>query len=163
MRVLICGDRYFRDAKRIFHYLSQVPADTIIIEGEARGADTIVWVCCEILGLKYMQFPADWSAYHKAAGVIRNQAMLEEGNPDLVLFYHDNLDNSRGTIDMITRAANAKIAVDEGPEYDKDEYFKMEWFQSSSKQEELIKNYHFRTRYNTGPFKPTYDIQGLSS
>lgn len=118
MRVLICGDRNFRDAKRIFHYLSTVPKDTVIIEGEARGADTIVWVCCEILGLKYMSFPADWAAYHKAAGVIRNQQMLEEGKPDLVLFYHDNLDESRGTIDMITRADKSGVAVDEGTEYD---------------------------------------------
>jgi len=129
MRVLICGDRYFRDAKRIFHYLSTVPKDTIIIEGEARGADTIVWVCCEILGLEYIQFPADWSAYHKAAGVIRNQQMLREGNPDLVLFYHDNLDNSRGTIDMITRANEQGIAVDEGPEYGENWHPGITWFQ----------------------------------
>lgn len=126
MRVLICGSRDFRDAKRIFHYLSTVPKDTIIIEGEARGADSIVWTCCEILGLSYMKFPADWSAYHKAAGVMRNQQMLLEGKPDLVLFYHDDLEQSRGTIDMITRADNAGIRVDEGPEY-QDGSFKLEW------------------------------------
>ncbi len=128
MRVLICGSRYFRDAKRIFHYLSTVPKDTIIIEGEARGADTIVWVCCEILGLEYIQFPADWSAYHKAAGVLRNQQMLEEGNPDLGLFYHADLDKSRGTIDMITRAANAKVAVEEGPVYAGEWALKLDWW-----------------------------------
>lgn len=141
MRVLICGSRNFRDAKRIFHYLSGVAKGTVIIEGEARGADTIVWVCCEILGLKYISFPADWSAYHKAAGVIRNQEMLEKGKPDLVLFYHDNLDESRGTIDMITRADRAGIIVEEGPEYDKDGYFKTEWFDSQAAQEKLIQIY----------------------
>ncbi len=118
MRVLICGDRNYRNAKSMFHYLSTVPKDTIIIEGEAKGADTIAWVCCEILGLKYISFPANWAAYHKAAGVKRNQEMLDQGKPDLVVFYHDNLDESRGTIDMITRADRAGIIVEAGPEYD---------------------------------------------
>ena len=128
MRILICGSRYFRDAKRIFHYLSSVPKDTIVIEGEARGADTIVWVCCEILGLEYMQFPADWAAYHKAAGVKRNQEMLEQGKPDLVLFYHDNLDESRGTIDMITRTDRAGIHVEEGPDKFHANLLHVEWW-----------------------------------
>ena len=117
-RILICGSRYFRDAKRIFQYLSSLPSDTIIIEGEARGADTIAWVCCEILGLTYIQFPADWSAYHKAAGFLRNKQMLIEGLPDLVIFYHDDLDQSRGTISMLELADKAKIEVEEGPPFD---------------------------------------------
>ncbi len=142
MRVLICGSRDFRDAKRIFHYLSTVPKDTVIIEGEAKGADTIVWVCCEILGLSYMKFPADWSAYHKAAGVLRNQQMLLEGKPDLVLFYHDNLDESRGTIDMITRADRAGIRVDEGPEYPAEAELNVSW---------MMDRTIFRTQYDTFP------------
>ncbi len=116
MRVLICGDRHYRNAKKIYNYLKSLPSDTIIIEGEAKGADTIAWVCCEILGLQYMRFPTDWSAYHKAAGVLRNKEMLEKGHPDLVVFYHDDLDNSRGTINMMEIADRAGIAVIEGPE-----------------------------------------------
>ena len=114
-RILICGSRHFRDAKRIFQYISNLPRDTIIIEGEARGTDTIVWVCCEILGLKYVSFPADWAAYHKAAGNIRNKQMLVEGRPDLVIFYHDDLDESRGTINLLEMADKLKIPIEEGP------------------------------------------------
>jgi len=85
LRILICGDRHYRNAKKIYNYLATLDKEDVIIEGEARGADTIVWVCCEILGLTYMRFPADWSAYHKAAGVIRNKEMLEKGRPDGIL------------------------------------------------------------------------------
>ena len=116
-RILICGSRHFRDAKRIFKYLKELPPDTVIIEGEARGTDTIVWVCCEILGLKYIPFPADWSAYHNVAGLVRNKQILIEGYPDLVVFYHDNLEESWGTISMLEMADKAKIPIEEGPEY----------------------------------------------
>jgi len=129
MRVLICGDRNYRNAKAMFHYLSIVPKDTIIIEGEAKGADTIAWVCCEILGLKYISFPVDWSAYHKAAGVLRNQQMLTEGAPELVVFYHDNLDESRGTIDMITRADKSGIPVEAGPDNFQENRLTTFWFE----------------------------------
>ena len=60
--------------------------------------------------------------------------MLDEGKPDLVLFYHDNLDESRGTIDMITRASEQKFAVDEGPSYE-DSKLKMTWHHGYSEEE----------------------------
>ena len=63
-----------------------------------------------------MRFPANWAAYHKAAGPKRNLEMLQMGKPDLVVFYHDDLDNSSGTINMMEIADRAGIPVIEGPD-----------------------------------------------
>ena len=47
----------------------------------------------------------------RAAGPIRNQRMLVEGKPDLVIAFHDDLESSRGTKDMIKRSLKAGIRV----------------------------------------------------
>ena len=37
--------------------------------------------------------------------------MLDESKPDLVVYFHDDIENSKGTKDMITRAEKANIPV----------------------------------------------------
>jgi hypothetical protein len=49
MRVLICGDRNWRDAHAIYFRISELTTDIrardlTVVQGEARGADTIAWV-----------------------------------------------------------------------------------------------------------------------
>jgi len=56
-------------------------------------------------------YAAEWYRFGKAAGPIRNQQMLDEGKPDLVVAFHNNLSRSRGTRDMINRAKKALIPV----------------------------------------------------
>jgi hypothetical protein len=56
-------------------------------------------------------FKADWSTYGKAARPIRNQQMLDEGHPNLVVAFHYALDKSKGTLDMVSRARKAEINV----------------------------------------------------
>lgn len=111
MRVLICGSRDWNDAAMIRNDICKFPAGTVIIEGEARGADSIARDVAITLGFEVLRFPADWDRYHRAAGVIRNQQMLDEGRPDLVVAYHDDIENSKGTRDMIARARKAGIRV----------------------------------------------------
>jgi hypothetical protein len=54
-------------------------------------------------------FPADWETHGRAAGPIRNQAMLDEGKPYLVIAFWDG--KSKGTLDMISRATRAGVPV----------------------------------------------------
>ena len=114
MRILICGDRNYRDARQIYKWMEPLPKDTVIIQGEAKGADTIVWICAELLGLKYESYPADWTTHHLAAGPIRNKQMLEEGKPDFVVWFHKDLPSSKGTANMIKQAGAAGINVSSG-------------------------------------------------
>jgi hypothetical protein len=111
MRILICGSRYWSDEKAIFNEMANYDVDTVIITGGCIGADTIAHNLAVKAGMETLVFPARWDKYGKAAGPIRNQQMLDEGLPDLVVAFTEDLENSRGTKDMVTRARKAKIPV----------------------------------------------------
>lgn len=115
MRILICGDRNWKDReeiRRILKILLEEQPDFILIEGGARGADTIAKEEAKVLGIsddRILEFPAEWDKFGKSAGVIRNRQMLDEGKPDLVIGLHNDLSKSKGTKDMITIAENVGI------------------------------------------------------
>ncbi len=69
-----------------------------------RGADFLAVKAARACGIPYVEFPAEWERFGKSAGPIRNQKMLDEGKPDLVIAFHEDLEKSRGTKDMISRA-----------------------------------------------------------
>ena len=137
-RVLVCGDREWQDDAIIHAVLTGLYAEHsvgwlvahvtpfCVIEGGARGADRAAgwWAGCSPLHgppsdhaeyderqcpCDHERYPADWEKHGKAAGPIRNQQMLTEGKPDLVLAFHDDLASSKGTRDMVMRATKAGI------------------------------------------------------
>lgn len=117
-RVLVTGDRHWEDYQFIWEVLSDVATatglsghDITIIHGAAPGADTLADLAAYELGYAREPYPANWDGYHKAAGPIRNQQMLDEGHPDVVIAFHENLAESKGTKDMVTRARKAGIPV----------------------------------------------------
>lgn len=114
IRVLICGDRNWPDS--LFHVvldkLSSLENVECVIEGEARGADMAGKLAGKCLDLQVIAFPAEWNKYGKAAGPIRNQQMLNEGKPTLVLAFHRDIKGSKGTGDMVYRAKKAGISVE---------------------------------------------------
>lgn len=109
-RLLICGGRDYRDTNRIWsvldHYLKQADNFEVVIHGAARGTDTIGGEWAEARGLRVLPFPADWSQ-GAIAGPIRNQQMLREGKPTLVIAFP----GGNGTRNMIERALRAKVPV----------------------------------------------------
>lgn len=111
MRVLISGDRNYKRMDLIERELKKFPSGTIIIHGAARGADTLAGFVAERIGLKVINdgkgFPADWKRYGMGAGPIRNQQMLDEGKPDLILAFHDDIKDSKGTKNMINKGVKA--------------------------------------------------------
>ena len=80
---------------------------TMIIEGEADGADALARDCGVAHRLPHRPYPANWKKYGKKAGGIRNQQMLDEGHPVLVVAFA----GGTGTADMIRRAKKAKITT----------------------------------------------------
>lgn len=103
MRILICGDRNWKDIKTISEVLGKLPRDTIIIQGEARGADRIAKQVALKLGLKVESYPADWTKYGRAAGPLRNLQMLNS-KPDAVWAFHNNIESSKGTKHCVAQA-----------------------------------------------------------
>lgn len=111
-RVLICGSRDWVDTGyQIFRFINRLPEDCVVIHGGARGVDSMAGEIATFLGLSVMEFPADWKRYGRAAGIIRNQQMLDEGRPNTVVYFHEDLANSRGTKDMVTRAQRAGLPI----------------------------------------------------
>jgi len=108
MRVLVCGGRDYHNRSHVNAILSEIKP-TVIIEGGAKGADFLAadWARSNIEADSLLTFHADWERNGKAAGPTRNQKMLDEGKPDLVVAFP----GGRGTADMISRAIRAGVPV----------------------------------------------------
>lgn len=112
LRVLICGGRNYTDFERIRTALFDLggsKAIEVVIHGSVRGADQLGGLAASELGIPVRVVPADWNLHGKAAGPIRNQKMLDEHHPNLVLAFPDP--TSRGTWDMVRRAKVANVEV----------------------------------------------------
>ena len=111
MRILCCGDRHWTQKDKVIKVLAALPLDTVIIEGEAPGADSMARDVALSMGMVVERFPAQWTRYGRAAGPIRNQQMLD-ARPDKVIAFHADLEHSKGTKDMVRRARGAGIPVE---------------------------------------------------
>lgn len=111
MKVLVCGNRDWDKYSSIYHALYGMPKDTIIINGDCKGADRLSTKAANDLGLEVRKYPANWDKYGKAAGPIRNQEMINKEHPDLVIAFHENIAESKGTKDMCKRAKENGIPV----------------------------------------------------
>jgi hypothetical protein len=112
--VLACGDRNWTDVAsiRLAMRAEHLGSGDVLIHGDCRGADHLADLVALELGMTSKPYPADWDTHGKKAGPIRNRQMLKE-NPeiDLVLAFHDRLDESKGTADMVRAATKAGIRV----------------------------------------------------
>ena len=110
MKVLVCGGRDYNDKARLFAVLDELLMDDLdmsIIQGAARGADSLAGEWAKFRGVPQQVFPAQWDKYGKSAGFRRNEQMLEEGKPDLVVAFN----GGRGTQMMIQLALRAGVRV----------------------------------------------------
>jgi hypothetical protein len=131
VRILVCGSRTWTNVDAVYNRLYRevaIPPEyvqlplpekmpLVVIDGKAQGADTCGYIAA--LRLKPLlapgnliteRYPADWNRYGRSAGFKRNQQMLTEGHPDLVLAFWDG--HSRGTRHMIELAWKAGVKVE---------------------------------------------------
>ena len=111
MRVLVCGWRDYADKAYLWSVLDGFGPPEIreVVSGMAPGADSFAAEWAERFGFVLHKFPADWGKHGRAAGPIRNQQMLDEGKPDIVIAFP----GGRGTADMVKRAKAAGLRVRE--------------------------------------------------
>lgn len=110
MKVLVCGGRTYDNAARVAEVLEAIQARkslTAVIHGAAKGADTLAARWARANGVNEVAFPADWDAYGKGAGHVRNGEMLGRGHPDLVIAFP----GGKGTLNMIGQAMAAGVQV----------------------------------------------------
>lgn len=110
MRLLVCGGRDFDNDERVWTVLNSYDADhkfTALIEGGASGADSAARRWARLGRLPVQTFKANWKKYGRAAGPIRNERMVLEGKPDIVIAFP----GGKGTRNMIDTARLHGIAV----------------------------------------------------
>ena len=112
MKILVCGDRNWINGSAIRRELLKYPIDTVIIHGAGRGADSMAGSIAKSLGMQVEVYPAQWDKYGKGAGPVRNKQMLDEGKPDKVLAFHEDIESSKGTKHMVKISQEAGIPVE---------------------------------------------------
>lgn len=116
MRILVCGSRKWkRSDKRIINdvlYECETKyGEYHLIQGGCSGADQIAHTCALDREMISTTVPARWSRYGNSAGPKRNEHMLKVGKPNLVLAFHDDIENSKGTGHMVKIAREAGVSV----------------------------------------------------
>lgn len=117
-RILICGSRDWKDSGRIGKFLDDFiseqniePCNLVIIHGACKGADYLAGLEAKQRNCQIVEFPANWAKFGLSAGPKRNQQMLDEGKPDIIIAFHPDLNKSKGTRDMLARAELKKIPI----------------------------------------------------
>lgn len=130
MRVLVCGGRGFgliapglTDAERENREVSaraerhclkaklmemKGKGMSLLIHGAAKGADTLAGAWADFNNVPTEVYPADWHRYGRSAGAIRNEEMLERGQPHLVVAFP----GGRGTAHMVQISREAGVPVE---------------------------------------------------
>ena len=94
LKVLVCGGRNFAGWRALERALDLMGPD-VIIHGAARGADSLAGRYARENETECRSFPAHWKVQDengrwvtdRGAGHRRNQQMLDEGRPDLVVAF----------------------------------------------------------------------------
>lgn len=110
--VLVCGSRSWPDRTIIENRIAQLDPGTIIITGGASGADAQAAQAAREHGLFVAEFAvtgALWRRHGKAAGILRNHAMLDL-HPDLVIAFTNG--DTPGTDSTIAEARRRGISVE---------------------------------------------------
>lgn len=113
--ILVCGGRTYDNKDLVWSVLDRICQEygriwlprIKIVNGGAKGADSIATDYAVVNWTLLKEYPADWTKHGKAAGVIRNQQMLDEEHIDLVVAFP----GGRGTADMVRRARLNNIKV----------------------------------------------------
>lgn len=117
---IVTGDRHATDAEwaRTVSIALQDHGVDHVIHGDARGIDSIADMAAMSIGATVSARPAAWNQHGRSAGPIRNELMLKDlqedalqGESVLVLAFHRDLSNSKGTGHMVRIARAAGIRV----------------------------------------------------
>ncbi len=110
MKIIVCGGRDYDNYSRLYHILDdlndEAPISHIIVGG-ASGADHWGEAWAYHNRIPFTVFKTDWKTHGRAAGPIRNERMLKEGKPDLVVAFP----GGRGTRNMVSLAKASGVEV----------------------------------------------------
>jgi predicted Rossmann fold nucleotide-binding protein DprA/Smf involved in DNA uptake len=86
--------------ERVSEYVALLPANSVVVSGNARGVDRTAEEAARERGLKVISLPAQWDKYGKSAGFRRNADIVKLA--DRVIAFWDGV--SKGTLHTINLA-----------------------------------------------------------
>lgn len=99
-RTVVTGGRDYEHQKRLYRILDFLSPTSVAQGGCPTGADYFARLWCYDRKVPCVNYPADWKTYGRRAGPKRNQFMLEDYNPHLVVAFK----GQNGTADCVARA-----------------------------------------------------------
>lgn len=114
---LVAGSRDFEDVRTLERVIGDVIAphtffdEIVIVEGGARGVDTMAREYAKKRGLQWIEIKPNWKQYGRAAGPKRNDEMVRlvaEHEGEAVFFWDGQ---SKGTAQCIKSARKSGLKV----------------------------------------------------
>lgn len=128
LRVIIAGSRDFNDyhllktaCSSIFYKLASKcvinKSNIEVVSGGARGADSLGERFATENGIQIKRFPANWNAYGKRAGYIRNNQMAEYASDGdnygvLIAFWDGKSKGTKNMFDIAKRKGIETYVID---------------------------------------------------
>lgn len=114
LKVIVAGPRDFDDydivSFELIYYLSvledRYQKKIEIVQGGAKGVDSIAKDFARNMGYPCKQFDADWTQHGRYAGPLRNQEMAQYS--DVLIAFNNG---SKGTANMIKQAIEFQLEV----------------------------------------------------
>ena len=100
MKIAIVGSREYPNMQKVVDYINNLPLDTVIVSGGARGVDRTAETTAKGRGMKTQIFTPNWEKHGRKAGIMRNTDIVEAA--DKVVAFWDGVSN--GTRDSIRKA-----------------------------------------------------------
>ena len=100
-KILVTTDKNWDNKVVIRSTLEEISQQIgCIILREGRGTKCIRPVCYKF-GIRNISYIADWAKFGYKAGVLRNEEMIEKGNPSLVIIFHNWIEYGTGIDHLI--------------------------------------------------------------
>lgn len=110
LRICVTGGRDFEDLGLVWSNLDVYTSPLFgpVVEigfGDAKGVDSLARSWAELNNIPWRQYYADWEKLGRAAGHLRNEVMLDDFKPSLLLVYPGGI----GTLNCAKQARKRKI------------------------------------------------------
>lgn len=105
--IAVIGSRGFANPGVVRAFVADLPKDTVVVSGAARGVDTWAEEAAEAAGIATLIFHADWDGLGRRAGPIRNEQIIAAAD-EVVAFWDGT---SRGTLNAVYLATEKGIPV----------------------------------------------------
>lgn len=115
MKLLITGSRDLTRVQSVEEVLNVILKEQggylyLILGDCPTGADHFAKEWADNRRVHYLEFKADWDAFGKGAGPLRNQLMVDQ-KPDLAFAFTKMGSGNKGTLDTVRRCNIAGIPV----------------------------------------------------